>query len=48
MSGTKSMSLKNTPLETEIPKNILGFGADDLLLSVVARRADVDKQDDLK
>lgn len=48
MSGTKTTTSENTPLETEILKNILAFGADDLLLSAVARRANVDKQDDLK
>lgn len=48
MSGTKTTTSKNTPLETEILKNILAFGADVLLLSAVARRANADKQDDLK
>lgn len=48
MSGTKTTTLKNTPLDTKILKNLLGFGAHDLLLSPVARRTDVDKQDNLK
>jgi len=48
MSGTKTTTLKNTSLETEILQNILGFGADDLLLRAVAGRANADKQDDLK
>lgn len=48
MSGTKTTTLKTTPLETEILKNVLEFGADDLLLSAVAKRGNVDKQDDVK
>lgn len=35
MSGTNTATLKNTPLEIEILKNLWGFGADDLLLSAV-------------